>query len=149
MDKDVRSSLGNMSSYLRVKDRLGSKVIVQDHGVVWIQSELWTPNYPKRHGSEVISCLHNSSNLGAKIQSKHGLQSTLSTPGMVHLRSVWTEVISVRNRVSCWSRSTFWSFYPNCCKFLRRSVRIRVVVYRCGGCVSSQMNGASHTGAAA
>lgn len=67
MDKDVRSSLGNMSSCLRVKDRLGSKVIVQDHGVVWIQSELWTPNYPKRHGSEVIFCLHNSSNFGAKI----------------------------------------------------------------------------------
>lgn len=150
--KMSQGSLGNMSSSVRVKDgridRLGSKVIVQGHGVVWTQSELWTPNYPKRHGSEVIRCLHNSSNYGAKYQSKHGLQSTLSTPGGVHLHSVWIDYsMSVRNRRSRWSCSTFWSSYPNCCKFLRRSARLRIVVYRCGSCVSSQMKGSSHRSA--
>lgn len=38
MDKDVRGSLGNMSSCLWVNggrmDRSGSKVIIQGHGVV-------------------------------------------------------------------------------------------------------------------
>lgn len=47
------------------------------HGVVWTQSELRAANYPKRHGNEAIRWLHNS--------SKHGLESTLSTPGAAHL----------------------------------------------------------------
>lgn len=95
MDKDARGSLGIMSGCLWVKcgrmDHSGSRVIIQGHGVVWIQSKLRTPSYPQSHGSEVIPCLTTAinSDFRATYQSKHGLHSTPSTPGAVDLHSAW------------------------------------------------------------
>lgn len=108
---------------------------------------MWTPNYPKRHGREVFcSCIHNSSTFGDTSQSKHGLQSPQSTPGVVPVD--WDYFTESQGELLVPTVPSGASV-QTAAGFLGRSVRIGLIVYSRGGRGSSQKNGASHRSACA